>query len=95
MKPMHAPAAERADLLTDAEKHRKARNLAWSGVTLLFVSSMLAPSNWGLAVGIGGMGIFALGSALHNTRQRGGRILQVAGAAVVIADIVLIITDIL
>ncbi|UKA56673.1 hypothetical protein LFT45_22610 (plasmid) [Arthrobacter sp. FW305-BF8] len=56
---------------------------------------MLAPSNWGPAVGIDGAGIFALGTALHNTRQRGGRILQVVGAAVIIAGIALTITEIL
>ena len=91
---MHTPAEERADRLTEAEKHGKARNLAWSGVILLFVASLLAPSNWGPAVGIGGTGIFALGTALHDTKQRVGRILQVTGAAVVITGIALTITEI-
>ncbi|MFE4835316.1 hypothetical protein ACFRAU_11630 [Arthrobacter sp. NPDC056691] len=81
--------------MTETEKGRKARRLAWTGVLLLFVGILLVPNHWGPAMVIDGAGIFALGTALRDTKQQGGRILQVVGAAIMIAGAVLTIMEVI
>ncbi|MFE4542211.1 hypothetical protein [Arthrobacter sp. NPDC056727] len=81
--------------MTEAKKWRNARNLAWTGVLLVVAGGLFVPDHWGPAMMIGGVGIFALGKALHDTQQRGGRTLEVVGAAIVIAGIVSTILELI
>ena len=97
MSPMYTPADERADRLTDEEKHRKARRLAWTGVLFLFLAALLAPSYWGPAVGVGGAGLINLGLALLATNQvkAGARVLVGMGAATAVTGIVLTVLELI
>ncbi|WP_285251233.1 hypothetical protein [Pseudarthrobacter sp. fls2-241-R2A-168] len=88
-------AEERVDRLTEEERYRKARRLAWLGVVYLFLAALLAPLHYAPAVGIGGAGILNLGTALlaSNQRKTGARVLLVVGAATVVTGIILTITE--
>lgn len=93
---MHMQATESTGQLTDAEKHRKARRLAWVSVALLFVAAFLTPYQSGPGMGMMGLGVIGLGTALIATNQVKwrARVLVAVGAAVAITGVVFTVGDV-